>query len=328
MKKFIHFILINIIIVSIFLFFLPLRDIYYKIESPIFNSKIFQNEKKVVLIDIDNKTLDLVGQWPLKRLKFLEIIKSIEKYNINVLGINILFNNSSEGDDIFIDEIKKLNQIVFGYINRLDLFPFENLFKNDIDSGYLDLDIKNNHSILFPKIIKNNHEYKSFSLTIFKKYSKAIDNFHNTIEINYYGPKNSFKHYSAIDFLQNKVEENLNEKIAILGAIFMPNEINTPVGLMSNSEIQANCIQNLLDKSSLKFNYILFYIINILFSIIVLFLLKLKKNRIILLIFFSVIIILFQSYIISKGFFMSSVLFVIIFIECILFNMKYFSKTI
>ncbi|MCW8955891.1 MAG: CHASE2 domain-containing protein, partial [Gammaproteobacteria bacterium] len=54
-------------------------------------------EKKVVIIDIDEKSLSEIGQWPWDRNILAQIVDNLfDRYNISVLGFDILFAEKDE----------------------------------------------------------------------------------------------------------------------------------------------------------------------------------------------------------------------------------------
>jgi len=60
-------------------------------------------DKKVVIIDIDEKSLSAIGQWPWERNVSAAIVdKLFNDYNIKVLGFDILFAEKDEGPGDYI----------------------------------------------------------------------------------------------------------------------------------------------------------------------------------------------------------------------------------
>ncbi|VAW68507.1 Adenylate cyclase [hydrothermal vent metagenome] len=54
-------------------------------------------DRKVVIIDIDEKSLSSIGQWPWERNKLADIVDSLfEHYKISVLGFDVLFAEKDE----------------------------------------------------------------------------------------------------------------------------------------------------------------------------------------------------------------------------------------
>jgi adenylate cyclase len=126
-------ILLSILIVLIFLFntfgVLSL-DFLQRLEKYTYDVKLQQTtlntiDKRIVIVDVDEKSLQEQGHWPWSRNKLAQMVDVLfDKYNIDVLGFDILFaerdessglkrletlsNNELQGNAAFRTELDKL----------------------------------------------------------------------------------------------------------------------------------------------------------------------------------------------------------------------------
>ncbi len=96
---------------------------FYDISSMFFNQK---DEKKSasysVFVDIDEKSLQQLGQWPWSRVLDAKLIDSVYELNPSAIGINILF---AERDRVSPIAIKDFYKKFFNLELQLDDFPNE-----------------------------------------------------------------------------------------------------------------------------------------------------------------------------------------------------------
>ncbi len=76
-------------------------DIYFSTFTESFNNKIRDNmfiirgkkedTKNVIIVDIDEKSLSQLGQWPWSRDKVAKILKNLTLANVKIIGLDIVF---------------------------------------------------------------------------------------------------------------------------------------------------------------------------------------------------------------------------------------------
>ena len=63
------------------------------------------NENKIFIIDIDEISLEKIGQWPWDRSILAELTKTLkESYNVKVIGFDIIFPEKDRLSDLNLDE--------------------------------------------------------------------------------------------------------------------------------------------------------------------------------------------------------------------------------
>ena len=93
-------------------------------------SSIFEPEQKSfysVIVDIDEKSLDALGQWPWPRVIDAQLIDAINELHPSAIGVNILFPEEDRVSPLYI---QKFYQRFFNVTLSLDSFP-ESLKDND-----------------------------------------------------------------------------------------------------------------------------------------------------------------------------------------------------
>ena len=68
--------------------------------------------KDVVIVGIDDKSLDKIGRWPWDRNKIAYIIDSLNSMGAKVIVIDIIFSEPWKDDKILADSIKKAGNVI------------------------------------------------------------------------------------------------------------------------------------------------------------------------------------------------------------------------
>ncbi len=97
-------------IIQFELFELKSLDVRYHIKRKI-EKKFFvqKKEKDVVIIGIDEKSLNNLGSWPWNRAIHGKLVKKMKEYDVKVVGFDIAFTEKKENTDIIAtrNELKK-----------------------------------------------------------------------------------------------------------------------------------------------------------------------------------------------------------------------------
>ena len=245
---------------------MKLGDALYKQKTPL---------KNIVIVAIDDASLQEIGRWPWPREKFVELLPKLEESEI--IGIDIAFfeNYSTNIDTQLGEEIKKLGNVILpveytkfeqgkgteiletiepirkgaagiGFINVLS--------DSDGITRALPLQISGDES----KKIKN---YDGFTLAIYKQlFSRNLsyEGKSNRFLINFVGPPFSYKTVSFSDVLNNKTEKELfKNAIVLIGATspdlhddyFVPTSSGKS---MPGVELHANTLQTMITKQFLQ----------------------------------------------------------------------------
>jgi adenylate cyclase len=97
MKKIVQFSLICISIFMIIMFFYrefydDMNSINAKIRDVMFNLRGEEDDSKlVVIVDIDDDSLDMIGQWPWSRDKMSKIVQNLTNAGALVIGFDVVF---------------------------------------------------------------------------------------------------------------------------------------------------------------------------------------------------------------------------------------------
>ncbi len=236
-----------------------LADTLYSEQKPLDN---------IVIIAIDDKSLQEIGRWPWSRNNFTQLIPLIS--DAAVIGIDVAFFEPSDPieDKLLANATKKAGNIVYPveYMSFNEegkggdiLKPIPALREAALRLGHINI-LTDDDGITRSAILKihGNESYESFSLQILKSYL-GIEDFQintNKLLINFIGKPGTFTTLSFSDVLNKKVNVDFKDKIVLIGATspdlhddaFVPTSMGKA---MPGVEIHANIIQTLLTKKFL-----------------------------------------------------------------------------
>lgn len=95
---------------------------FYDLTQFFLSSTKDESSSYTVIIDIDEKSLHALGQWPWPRVIDAKLINSIKNMNPSAIGINILFPEKDRTSPLVM---KKFYKNFFNLNIRLDDFPLE-----------------------------------------------------------------------------------------------------------------------------------------------------------------------------------------------------------
>jgi CHASE2 domain-containing sensor protein len=232
--------------------------------------------KHVVIVAIDDKSLASLGRWPWPRKTMASLIEQISLQKPSAIAVNMLFAKgaSSNSDDLALqDAVAKTDRIVL--LSPLDDTKFHNLFsgKNEISGLTL-------HKFGHPLLVRDEkgmevgislrpsnsmHNEKLFPFALATAMEADSSTTYPTSGIsdvimltNFLGPSKTVQHVSAIDVLQKSSQIDLAGKVVLIGgdAEGLTSYETTPFGRISNTEMQANIVENILQHDSLITNFI------------------------------------------------------------------------
>jgi adenylate cyclase len=194
-----------------------------------------------------------------------KLIDSIARCGPRVIGINILFPEPSdaENDSALTASLEKTGSVVLAYLESHHLVPFNYQREappgNHFEIGFLDKVHDRTGKVIGirPCVRARERAEKAFAVRLAEKYDAQLTrNICNTdlLRINFYGPPNSFPIYSATAVLGGLLSGELHDKIVILCSNVIPLGQNTPIGILSGSEIDATIVQNIVDRTWLRLN--------------------------------------------------------------------------
>lgn len=224
----------------------------------------------IVVLAIDNKSLNFLGRWPWSRKIHSQILQKLETIKPQVVGMDIIFSETEndQTDEEFSKSIGKasFHVVLAGeavFLKGSDqpqrlVVPLSKLMKNQNASlGLTNLEIDTDGVVRsFPKAITiGNQTYLPFSLQL-AEILKVDPNFisdasRKSYLVNLAGSAGSFPIYSISDFLQDKVpKEKLSGKIILIGAT--ASDLHDTVltsqkkPIVSGVEFNANLLDNIL----------------------------------------------------------------------------------
>jgi adenylate cyclase len=264
----------TIFVFKFFLFF------DYQLQDKIFSKEDVSNN--VIIIAIDEKSIQNYGQWPWHRSRHADLIEKLEKNNVKVIGYDFTFSERSSDDEYFLETIKKYDNLVFPFEGNLKLeknqkavfsdflFPLKEIRENSL-FGFTtlvpDFDAKVRRAPLFVYSENKEEKFYPFFLLVLERanYLKKEDltnyNFKldskNLLLIKFFGPRETFKTFSYLDVMNESFDASIfNNKIVLVGATAknLHDEYFTPTSkksAISGVEIQANLIESFLQNNFL-----------------------------------------------------------------------------
>jgi len=129
------------------------RDFYFKFRGP------EQASDAVVIVDIDEKSIKSLGQWPWERDKIAKILQNLTQMNAAIIGLDIIF---SEADKTSPTKIAQTWHLDSKNLPDYDLILAQTVAQTPTILGYtFDFDVKNeNEAPLIPAIFMQRHKPK------------------------------------------------------------------------------------------------------------------------------------------------------------------------
>jgi len=212
----------------------------------------------IVIVGIDNASIEHFGQWPWPRSVFAEFFTKLDKYQPGVVGLDILFAEPSRlglSDDLSLsNSLKKLTYPVVFPVEFQDdkaILPIESL-RSATTLGFVNLIMDRDGVVRkFPVKIG---DYRPFGYQVATTINNKVIQSPNISEINrivYAGPPRFFKQVSFWQVMTEDLGDQLKNKIILVGVTTpdLHDDKPTPVSSgqnMAGVEIQANIVNMLL----------------------------------------------------------------------------------
>ena len=302
-------------------FFVPWRE---KLIDLLFTKQVPPDN--IIILAIDDESISKIGQWPWPRKVFGEIIQKLG--SVAVIGIDVNFKEPSslgiEDDLIFSESLKKVSKpvILSAPLNQEgDIgYPIK-LLKNVTRQGFTNIDTS--YDGIARRFRLNINNLNSFASQVHKLYEEKINNTipgfsKEIIRIKYYGPSGTFQSFSFYDIYKGNLpvefsKDIFKDKIVLIGATApdLHDYHQTPIGILSGVELQANAIATLIDGAIFRTNKLLdlFLIIFLVFLTVILsfyikkFFALILSTLVLLIIFNSVVFLLFDQFLIIDLFY-------------------------
>lgn len=166
---------------------LGIRNILFSLDIPGKNQNIHPS---LTLVAIDNKTLSDpdkggLGRWQeFQRDYYARAIENLNNAGAIVIGIDVLFSEKADGDDVLAETLKKADNVILGgsfaQFNGKEeiLLPTPTLAEAAHGVGYFQPLLDTTNDLVYglsPRIqSKSVGEYEAFSLNILRKYLDTI----------------------------------------------------------------------------------------------------------------------------------------------------------
>jgi|GEM_PF-2504740 len=279
LKKSTFYFLVFTILIS---FLFSYSGLLATIENSIQDS-LYQSSKgldtRLVIIGIDDKSLDELGRWPFDRAIHGDLLRILNKSNPASIGFDIIFSEESSGDLSLIENLVGRDNIVFPLYADFDKYtsnesliikkinyPLKGIRQNSI-LGHINFIPDPVDGILRNTLLYLDYKgerINSFSYELYSLYmdqnnltptplDKIPKDAHKQTYIDFVGPPSSIERVSYYDVLTGLIPpEYFTNKIVLIGP--------TAIGLaddyyytsiasesqMYGIEVHANIIQNLL----------------------------------------------------------------------------------
>jgi adenylate cyclase len=236
-----------------------------------------QARSDVVIVGLDDKSLQEIGAWPWNRDVFATALTNLEKAKPRAVGLDVLFLESRQGDDKLNSFLSQTNvptifgakDIGGGQVLTSPILPPNN---SKVTSALIDFNTDADAKIRTANLNRKIGEscFPSFSTELFRqsilspKLTNCSDSIikirDNSFNQNYrfeYS-KNKFNNISFVDLYNNKVDQaSISNKIVLIGSTskdlknnLNDNFINVFGEQISGVEIHANVLNSLLENVS------------------------------------------------------------------------------
>ena len=225
----------------------------------------------IVIVSIDDKSLQELGRWPWPRDRFARVIENLNQSA--VIGIDISFFEPAEGDSELADSLKTSNVVLameytsFSYIN--DELYGESLLKPtstlgtqgvDFETGFVNLYTDSDGvTRSFIPHISGIEDHDHFSMLVVGEYLGSTPNLGNSrMLIKFFAPPEGYNYISFSDIYNNKTDPSyFKDKIVLIGATAsdLHDDAVVPISnqAMPGVEINANLVQSILTRDFLHY---------------------------------------------------------------------------
>ncbi|TSC75157.1 MAG: adenylate cyclase [Parcubacteria group bacterium Gr01-1014_44] len=219
-----------------------------------------ENTGQIVIVAIDEPSLNALGQWPWPRAVFANLINQLQ--SAKVIGIDVNFKEPSrlgQADDFALEQTLKnskppvvLTSEILDFEQTIVAYPLDR-FRQASLTGFANVSTDQDAVVrrFTPKICCEKKE-NSFAWALAENYKKDFLSLpsENRPRINYFGSAETFSFFSAIDILESRIPPDFfKNKAVLIGAT--ANDLQdfhqTPFGRISGVEVQANILATILD---------------------------------------------------------------------------------
>ena len=238
----------------------------------------------IVVIAIDDKSLQEIGRWPWNRNEFANVIRLLK--DSSVVAIDVAFFEKSENDKEIIDAVRSSGNVILpveytsyieengSIIGKDILLPINGLRENT-SLGYINI-ISDKDGVSRAVNMDIKGEYDSFAELIYEKYTDNKFKLKSQrLLVNFVGRPGSFTTYSFTDVVNGRIDAaDFRDKIILIGATSpdMHDDYFVPTSngkAMPGVEIHANTLQTMINEDFLYLEDDLILILTIFISSII-----------------------------------------------------------
>lgn len=232
---------------------------------------------RIVIAAIDDRTLHQLGRWPIDRRHYGTLLDRLG--GAAVVAFDIIMGEASDGDGVLREAISRHGRVVLPeYLSPQGerILPVQPLLPVATGHIHIDQDVDGIARKVYHTILHKDHVIPSLGSAIFdclvgKGFVRRTPGpssqgdgemgvpflFHtDPMTINYYGPRETFRHISFVEILEGKWQTGFfTGKIVLVGVTVggIENELITPFTgareRIPGVEVHANILNNLLDST-------------------------------------------------------------------------------
>lgn len=218
---------------------------------------------QVVVIEIDEKSLQALGRFPWNRERYAELIYQLNESEPSVIALDILLTESAEGDELLQEAIAQQGRVVLAKSwdqDGIPLLPTPILQSAAIADGHV-YKAEDSDGITRAMNLQVGR-VPSFAVSTLRVYGAVqepveLPDLEEPLWLNWFGDTEQAIHYSFVDVLQGDVPADaFRDKIVLVGATAAtldpqatPYNRNPP---SSGVYFQATAINNLLQQNWLR----------------------------------------------------------------------------
>ena len=233
---------------------------------------------RIVVIAIDEKTLEQLGRWPLNRIHYAHLIDVIKE--ASAVGLDIVMAEPTEDDPELSAAMARYGRVILPvYVegNSRISYPASTLTSYKAGHVHVEQGVDGVIRKVFHMVYYQGHAIPSFASVLYETATgtaltrrdvvkAGIDEGQSVriiqsipMNINYYGPPSTFPRISLIDVLRGHyVPSFFKNKVILVGVTSEGIEDNKLIPFtqhrnrIAGVEVQANILSNLLDKNALQ----------------------------------------------------------------------------
>ncbi len=187
--------------------------------------RITESRQEVVIVGIDDKSLQSIGAWPWDRKNFAELTKKLDEYGAKVVVYDVLFLEPRSGDDEFKSSLLNVNNKVIlaskienkKYFSSFLIPSSTTNILSALSNVTPDVDGKVRE---YPvPIIENSVCLYGLGEEAFRLFTFKTDNLCVEKSQQHFRYPISITSYSLVDILDNKIDkEKLKDKVIFIGS--------------------------------------------------------------------------------------------------------------